>query len=490
MPVAKPERIFDRDSDWNALVSFVEYAEPEPTLGVISGRRRQGNTYLLTALAESMGGFYFQADESTETEALRMFGAALARFTNAPTPIMFSGWDDALTHFFSLAADRPIPLIIDEFPLLMKASPALPSIVQRHLDTYWHVSRERCFARVLLCGSAMSVMGGLLSGQAPLRGRAGLELVVKPLRYRSAAAFWGADDPTLAALLHAVVGGTPAYRRQFVRNDAPDGSGDFDDWVRRTVLNPQTPLFREARYLLAEEMGARDAGLYHSVLGAIAAGNSTNGGIAAYVGRKSAEIAHPLNVLEDCQLIVKDHDALKSGKPVYRIAEPLITFYQAVMRPQWAALELGEAERVWRGSRPRFLSQVVGPDFEQTCRDWAILADGAFDEPPGEVGSTLVVDHAKRENNKIQLDVVAVSPSLLGEKRRVLSIGEVKWDRVMGLGHLERLRRAREVLAAQGHRVEEAKLACYSGAGFDADLTAAARRDDRVLLVDLLTLYG
>ncbi len=38
----------------------------------------------------------------------------------------------------------------------------------------------------------------------------------------------------------------------------------FDFWVIRTVLNPQTPLFREARYLLAEETEIRDPSLYHS----------------------------------------------------------------------------------------------------------------------------------------------------------------------------------------------------------------------------------
>ena len=49
----------------------------------------------------------------------------------------------------------------------------------------------------------------------------------------------------LAVSLHAVVGGTPAYRR-FVHDDSPEGADDFDDWLRRTVLDPSTPLFREA----------------------------------------------------------------------------------------------------------------------------------------------------------------------------------------------------------------------------------------------------
>jgi uncharacterized protein len=161
---------------------------------------------------------------------------------------------------------------------------------------------------LLLCGSAMSVMGQLLAGQAPLRGRASLELLVSPFGYRDAARLWGADDPELAVLLHAVVGGTPAYRREFVAFDAPDGRDDFDSWVLRTVLNRQSPLFREARYLLAEETEIRDPGLYHSVLAAIASGNQTNGGIANYIGRKSADITHPLNVLEDAALITREPD--------------------------------------------------------------------------------------------------------------------------------------------------------------------------------------
>ncbi len=164
--------------------------------------------------------------------------------------------------------------------------------------------------RLLLCGSAMSVMGGLLSGPAPLRGRAGLELIVHPFGYRDAARFWEIADPKLAVLVHSVVGGTPAYRRELLREDAPADLAGFDPWVIRTVLNAQTPLFREARYLLAEETEIRDPSLYHSVLAAVAEGNTTSGGIASSIGRKSNEIAHPLRVLEDSRdlLAVKGFD--------------------------------------------------------------------------------------------------------------------------------------------------------------------------------------
>ena len=134
-----------------------------------------------------------------------------------------------------------------------------------------------------------------------------------------AARFWEISDPRLAVLVHSVVGGTPAYRRELVREDTPADVADFDAFVIRTVLNPQTPLFREARYLLAEETEIRDPSLYHSVLAAVAEGNNTSGGIASYIGRKSNEVAHPLRVLEDCRLLIKEPDLFRSGRARYTL---------------------------------------------------------------------------------------------------------------------------------------------------------------------------
>jgi hypothetical protein len=78
-----------------------------------------------------------------------------------------------------IAADRPRIAVIDEFPLLARASPALPSIIERALDPA--AQRTNTPVRLLLCGSALSFMGKLLSGPAPLRGLAGLELIVSTL---------------------------------------------------------------------------------------------------------------------------------------------------------------------------------------------------------------------------------------------------------------------------------------------------------------------
>jgi AAA+ ATPase superfamily predicted ATPase len=487
--VSKPNHIFDRDREWKTLVRFATSESGDVRLGIVSGRRRQGKTYLLDAAATTFGGFFFAATDSTETESLASFGRTLAGYGGGR--YAFADWDEALHRLFGVVSDGLI--VIDEFPYLMKGSPALPSLIQRALGPRGSAQQSR--ARMVLAGSAMSAMGRLLGGNAPLRGRASMEMIIRPFGYRDAARFWGISDPRLALLVHSVVGGTPAYRREFVTGDAPASLADFDPWVLRTVLNPQLPLFREARYLLAEEADIRDTASYHAVLGAIASGNATRGGIASHIGRKSPDIGHPLAVLEDSQLITRETDPFRKGRSLYRITEPLIIFYEAVMRREWTRLDRGDTAGAWRNSQATFWAQVVGPHFETICREWASSVsendgpgDDVFGEAPGEVAAGVVADPLR--HSQIQVDVAVFAPDDPGRPRRILSLGEAKWDKVMNLGHLERLRRARDLLAVKGYDTSATRLSCYSGAGFDAALHEVAAADPLVLLIGLDTLYG
>ncbi|GGS24077.1 ATPase AAA [Streptomyces parvus] len=379
-------------------------------------------------------------------------------------------------------------MVIDEFPYLAKANPELPSIIQEALRPL-RDQRTGSRTRLLLCGSALSFMGRLLSGNAPLRGRSGLELVVRPLDHRLAAEFWDITDPRLAMKVNAIVGGTPAYRREFARGDTPKGPDDYD-WVVRTVLNPDPP-FREARYLLAEEPDLRDTALYLSVLAAVADGNATRGGMAGYLERKATDIAHPINVLEDAGLLHRDADVFRDNRPTYRIAEPLIGFYHAIMRPVWDQLERpGSATRVWQASRRRFVSNVLGPHFEQVCRDWALhhadpeLLGGL----PARVGHGVVHDPKARTGHEVDVAVIGIAD---GTKPPLLAVGEAKWNDTMGAAHIERLRHIRDLITLAGrYDTTNTQLLCFSGAGFNDKAHAAAAGDPDIRLIDLATLYN
>jgi AAA+ ATPase superfamily predicted ATPase len=477
--VQRPGDMFDREEEWDALVRFATSPSAHALLGIVSGRRRQGKSYLLQALCEQADGVYLSAAELTAREALLALGAALGASRRLP-PLLLPDWPAALDALLALSGDRPLPVVIDEFPYLAKAVPELASHLQTALGPR-RPQRRDSRVRLVVCGSALSFMGRLLSGTAPLRGRASLDMVVRPFDYRAAAWFWGLDDPALALRVHAIVGGTPAYRREFVDDDAPASMDDFDPWVTRTVLNPRSPLFREARYLLAEETDLRDTTGYHALLAAATAGNATRARIGSALGRSGTEISHQLTVLEDAGLLVRREDAFRQQRPTYAVAEPLLAFYEAVMRPQWPRLERGHGPAVWVESRPRFAAQVLGPHFESLCREWTAYhaAPETLGGVPARVDAGVVSDPAGRATHEV--DVVALDAG-----GGVLALGEAKLGEVMGVGHLDRLRRVRELL---GRRAEGARLLCFSGAGFAADLRAEARRGN-VELVDLDRLYG
>lgn len=127
-------------------------------LGIVSGRRRQGKTYLLDAVASAVDGFFYTATEDTEADALASFGRALA---------------EALDRLFTAVTGRLV--VIDEFPYLSKANPSLPSLLQRALEPRGIARRSR--SRLLLCGSAMSVMGRGAGFNDGLRAEAHRDLV-------------------------------------------------------------------------------------------------------------------------------------------------------------------------------------------------------------------------------------------------------------------------------------------------------------------------
>jgi len=81
-------------------------------------------------------------------------------------------------------------------------------------------------------------------------------------------------------------------------------------------------------------------------------------------------------------------------------------------------------------------------------------------------------------------------PTSRGARARCYLSVKPRGTRVMGTGHLERLRRARDLLAVKGYDTEQTRLTCYSGARFDPELADRAAGDPLIQLVGLEELYA
>lgn len=115
--LARPADMFDREYEWSALSRYVADTGGGATLGVVSGRRRQGKSFLSESLCEAAGGFYFAA---TERESLRRLGEGVGTFLRSPHPITYPDWETAIDSLLSLGSEGPTPVVIDEFPYLCR----------------------------------------------------------------------------------------------------------------------------------------------------------------------------------------------------------------------------------------------------------------------------------------------------------------------------------------------------------------------------------
>ena len=129
----------------NSNCSAASTTAPRPSLIVFYGRRRVGKS---TLILESLSGkriVYHQASRLTDPDNLSLFKRSLETELGAD-PILSSlnDWTGVLAYLETLARIQPgLTVVLDEFPYLCEAQPALPSLVQTALGSD---SRQRCIS--------------------------------------------------------------------------------------------------------------------------------------------------------------------------------------------------------------------------------------------------------------------------------------------------------------------------------------------------------
>ena len=494
----KPASVYDRDVEWSDLTGLVTGRGPRLRLGILYGRRRYGKTFLLRRLEESVGGVYHLALQEERRPALDRFAATLSRRQAGTPPLRFDDWSAALSYAVTMLGEGgagPQVLVLDEYPYLRRTSRELDSTVQALMDEAASgdlASHWRSPVTVIVCGSAMSVMTGILTGTSPMRGRATLDMPLACFDYRQARGFWGIDDPATAFAVDSIVGGAAGYKDLTAALEPPSHPEYLAGWLAATVLNPSHALFREDEYLLREDPRITAEAPYYSLLQAIASGRTSQGHIAAAVGRAAGDIVHHLKVMTTAGFLIRDHDLLTTRRPSYRIADPIVRFHHLVTRRHMALLEDRRAAEVWSRSEATYRSNVVGPHFETICRRWVnrYASQETLGGPTGPA-RRLRINHRDRRRS-FELDIASPAIEAVAGRRRVVvqAIGEAKATR-LDLSDLARLDRIADLLAGR-QRISPAattKRLLFSMAGFTADLTEAAGHRTDAELVDLDRLY-
>lgn len=487
--MAKPPRVLSRDAEWAALAQFVRHPDPRLRLGVVSGRRRVGKSFLLRALAEATDGLYVSAvAEESVVAARRRLAAEIARYAGiGPELIADASWEALLSTAIELTARRRAGVfVIDELPYWMAHSPELPGLLQLLYDQS-QAGQGVTGGRVIVCGSAMSVMNNLLSGTKALRGRAAIDLCLHPFDLATTARHWGIGDPGAALRVHAILGGAPGYRN-LANVDPPQSTDELDDWAPATVLDPRQALFSgsEAEYLLREDPKFTGSALHYAIINAVANGATSPAKIGGLLEQPRSSLTRPIEALVSAGYLSYDTDPLWERRPVITVADPIVRFHNLITVPQRDLVETGQSTEAWRRSRPTFVARVLGPHFESCARAWLRgQADPALRGHASVVTGTVVNDRKGQAKNEI--DVVALDKR--AGRAEIRLIGEAKAPVTRrSAADLDRLDRLKELLAEHGHDTGSAVLALFSMEGFQPDLVSTARRRGDVLLVGLPAL--
>ncbi len=474
-----------RATDARQLDAFLDAAVAQPTLGLMYGRRRVGKSTALVERTYARDGFYFEAIRVETSVQLDRLARALSEHLHLPGRLAFADWEEAVGTLLTLGQDRTTPVILDEVGHILEADPSFESVLA---SAFGPGARQgkRSQARLVLCGSAIALMRALTAGEAPLRGRASMELVVQADDYRVAAQRLPVTcDLATATRVFAVIGGVVGYATDMVGFDLPTSTHDFDRWVTERVLAQGATLHSEATTLLAEDptFAGRGSLLFNSILGAIANGTITAGGIAKILGKTVANIAPGLNRLVDAGFVVRHEDPLRRQRPTYELVDPFLQFHYAVLEPHGALLRDRDPRDSWNTRLQEvFDSRVRGPVFEEQARTWVRrFADSSTLSVRDHVGpSSVNVDSTVR-----QVDVVVAAAGDEPSDRTIVAIGEAKSGEALTTAHLHRLERIR---AALGERATGSKLLLF-GPSIDSPLRAAAESRADVELIDLERLY-
>lgn len=382
---------------------------------VVYGRRRLGKSTLIKKVLQD-GDVYFEAALNEPQVEMQLLVNTIRMTYPGFADARYDSWESLLTHFNSVC-DENATLCLDEFPYLVKKNPALPSILQRLLDS------ESLRFNLIICGSSQRMMEKIiLDSSEPLYGRADERICLGPIGIQ----YWQEALPLTAREAFeefSVWGGVPRYWR--LREDYDN----LWDAVENLILDEHGILSDEPNSLFLDDTS--EIAPYSSIMTALGSGHTKFSALALAIGKKTSDLSLPLKNLREMAYIAKEvpfgESENKSRKTLYGFADQFMGFYYKYVAPNKSYLALGRYEKIMSRIRNDFNSHV-GHLWESTCAK-AVSLNDLFDQEWGMASRWWGSVPVKDSNGKvtghedIELDVVAESID-----RKCFLIGECKWN--------------------------------------------------------------
>ena len=438
---------------------------------VIYGRRRVGKTALINEFCKDKPTIFFSALNTTGKENLEALSRSIMSFERPDSESVpeFSSYDAALNELTSLSKEKRIVFVIDEYPYLAKAMPAISAMLQHIIDHRW--AEFRMF--LILCGSSMSFMENQVLGkESPLYGRRTGQFKIEPLDYKETAVF----HPDLSAedhsLVYGITGGVPHYINKL------DIRGSVDEALLDNFFDRSSYLYEEPGNLLKQEL--REPAIYNAIIKAIAEGASRMNEIKMKVGEENSLISKYLKTLIDLGIVRKETPVTeKPGKKtIYLLADNFFRFWYRFVPVNMSAIDSGRIVKIYPHAVKQYLPDYMGLIFEKMCQDYLLYYSDNLPIELNEIGQWWGTDPGERK--QVQIDIVGTPV-----EGKEYIIGSCKYrNEKIGVDELERMRHYAVVFGKGNHY----HYYIFSKGGFTEGLLQAQERGE-VRLIALEDLY-
>ncbi len=394
------------------------YSSREASLFILYGRRRVGKTGLISRFIGNRG-VYFLATAEGDRENINNFKVSVSKFLEDDSILKasFEDWHSLFTvlasssSFQTKAKESKIIIAIDEFPYLIEANRAIPSVFQKIYDTI----PRRMNVMLILSGSSISKMENeVLSYKSPLYGRRTGQLQLKPLKFRYLAEFvnYGFED---LCRTYFVFGGIPEYLLKL------DPDAGFWGNVSKNLLSKGSAPYEEAEFLLRTEF--REPRNYMLILRSISYGNHTLGEICTYSGLDKSMVSKYLDVLMSLGLIMPEKPfgaSEKYKRRLYWISDQYLKFWFRYVLPHKSEIESSHNGGVLESIKADFPT-FGGEQFESLMKQ--LIMDGVLGRSFDTVSRWWGRNGSEKKGRDVEeIDIVAHS-----ERRGELLFAECKW---------------------------------------------------------------
>lgn len=371
---------FGREKELQQLKKFF-HSERE-NLAVVYGRRRVGKSELLRAsLCGDEIPFVFLQCRTTSLKSNVDDLMLLAQSEFDLPALKFDDIESALKYIYDSMKDRRGILVLDEYPYLRELLPGCDSFIQYLVD-----QQRGSGLKLVLCGSYLDVMKGMLEYKSPLYGRAGLNLHVEPMDYFDSALFYPTFSDEDKVRLYSVFGGVPFYNAKI------DANLSVRENIIQLLTAKDAVLANEVSYLLMMEISKISNA--ERVFETIANGAVKFSDIMDKSGFSSSPaLSDILKKLVEMGLLRKVspiNDENNKKKTTYRINDNLINFYYRYVFKYQSRLAVFPVERVFDSYiADDFETKYVPKAFEEIVKQFLIRENlaGRIEPPFFKIGS-------------------------------------------------------------------------------------------------------